>query len=157
VGSRGPAMRRRLRPLLPWLALALAAGALVLAAGCGFSRKLTGTQLANQPPHTVLFVNGAIDTVNHVVRLFWVGSDQAGTISGLEGKRKPPAPPADTAWHFTTRTDSVFTIQAPSGYTNPLFSVRAIDNKGARDPHPPQQRFEFSNQAPTVKLVQKPL
>ena len=46
---------------------------------------------------------------------------------------------------------------APSGYTNPVFSVRAIDNAGARDPNPPRQTFEFSNQAPMVKLVLKPL
>jgi hypothetical protein len=112
---------------------------------------------ANQPPHTVLFVNGAVDTVNHVVHLYWFGSDVDGTVSGFEWQMANPVAPADTAWHFTTRTDSLFVVQAPSGYTNPVFAVRAIDNAGARDPHPPHQDFEFSNQAPTVRFTTKPL
>jgi hypothetical protein len=139
------------------LALLSAVAGLGITAGCGFTRKLTGTQHANLPPHTVLFVNGAIDTVNHVVQLYWFGTDPDGFVAGFEWQMKNPVTPADTAWHFTTRTDSLFVVQTPSGYTNPLFSVRAIDNAGARDPSPPQQTFEFSNQAPTVTLLQKPL
>ena len=140
------------------LLLAFLAGvaALGVTAGCGLTKKLTGSQQANKPPHTVLFVNGAIDTVNHVVHLYWFGSDVDGTVAGFEWQMKNPVAPADTAWNFTTRTDSLFVVQAPAGYTNPVFSVRAIDNAGVRDPNPPRQLFEFSNQAPTVKLVQRP-
>jgi hypothetical protein len=145
---------KRLLLLLAGLALVFGLG---LTAGCGVTKKLTGSLHANQAPHTVLFVNGAIDTVNHVVHLYWFGSDVDGTISGFEWQMANPVAPADTAWHFTARTDSLFVVQAPSGYTNPVFSVRAIDNAGARDPHPPRQDFEFSNQAPTVKLTTKPL
>ena len=140
------------------LLLGILAGvaALGVTAGCGLTKKLTGSPHANQAPHTVLFVNGAIDTVNHVVHLYWFGSDVDGTISGFEWQMKNPVAPADTAWHFTPRTDSLFVVQAPQGYTNPVFSVRAIDNVGTRDPNPPRQLFEFSNQAPTVRLVQRP-
>jgi len=145
------------RRVLLLLGLLSAVAGLGVTAGCGLTRKLTGTQHANQPPHTVLFVNGAIDTVNHVVHLYWFGSDVDGAVSGFEWQMKNPVAPADTVWHFTANTDSLFTVLAPSGYTNPVFSVRAIDNAGARDPHPPRQTFEFSNQAPTVKLTQKPL
>ena len=147
----------------PRLVAVVASAALVLlglfaAGGCGrLTGKLTGAQKANLPPHTVLFVSGAIDTVNHVVHLFWFGTDPDGSVTGFEWQLENPVAPADTAWHFTRLTDSVFTVQAPSGYTNPQFSVRAIDNTGTRDPHPPRQTFEFSNQAPTVRLVQKPL
>ena len=144
------------RVLLLLVLLAAVAG-LGVTAGCGLTKKLTGTQHANQPPHTVLFVNGAIDTVNHVVHLYWFGSDADGAVAGFEWQMKNPVAPADSAWHFTTNTDSLFIVQAPAGYTNPVFSVRAIDNAGARDPNPPRQTFEFSNQAPTVKLTQKPL
>jgi hypothetical protein len=136
--------------------LAVVAG-LGATSGCGVTKKLTGSLHANQAPHTVLFVNGAIDTVNHVVHLYWFGSDVDGTISGFEWQMKNPVAPADTAWRFTTQTDSLFIVQTPAGYTNPVFSVRAIDNAGARDPSPPRQNFEFSNQAPTVRLTQKPL
>ncbi len=146
----------------PWRivpALLLMAGACLAAAvGCGsLTGKLTGTVNGNQPPNTVLFVNGPVDTVNHVVHLYWFGTDPDGTVEGFEWQLKNPVAPADTAWHFTTLTDSIFTVQAPDGYTNPVFSVRAIDNVGARDPSPPRQTFEFSNLAPTVRLVQKPL
>jgi hypothetical protein len=134
------------------------AGALLSAAGCGrLTGRLTGARHVNLPPHTVLFVNGTIDTVNHIVHLYWFGTDPDGAVSGFEWQLRNPVAPADTGWRFTTLTDSVFTVQTPAGYTNPVFSVRAIDDAGARDPNPPRQDFEFSNQAPTVRLVQKPL
>jgi hypothetical protein len=142
------------------LVLGLAVLALAMAAleGCGsLTGKLTGAPKDNTPPNTVLFVNGAVDTVNHVAHLYWFGSDPDGIVTGFEWQLRNPATPADTAWHFTTLTDSVFTIQAPSGYTDPIFSVRAIDNAGARDPSPPRQTFQFSNQAPTVRITGKPL
>jgi len=142
---------------------ALAAGgiglvlALGLASGCGrVTGRLTGTLHANQAPHTVLFVNGAIDTVNHIVHLYWFGTDADGSIAGFEWQVHDPGAPADTAWHFTTHTDSLFTAQAPDGFVQWTFSVRAVDNTGARDPRPPRQRFDLSNRAPTVQLVQKP-
>ena len=147
-----------MRRLLASLALALGALAFVAAAGCGkLTGKLTGVMNANKPPHTVLFVNGPVDTVNHIVHLFWFGTDPDGSVEGFEWQMKNPVAPADTAWHFTKLADSIFTVQAPAGYTNPVFSVRAIDNAGARDPNPPSQNFEFSNIAPTVRLLQKPL
>jgi fluoride ion exporter CrcB/FEX len=132
-------------------------GALVLAGCGGLTGKLTGTTKANLPPHTVLFVNGALDTVNHIVHLYWFGTDPDGVVQGFEWQLLNPADTTDKSWHFTTQSDSVFTVFTPAGYTNPVFSVRAIDNAGARDPSPPRQTFGFSNQAPTVKLLQKPL
>ena len=148
-------MRRLLAVTGLVLGIAGLAGAL---AGCGkLTGKLTGVTQPNVPPHTVLFVNGAVDTVNHIVHLFWFGTDPDGSVSGFEWKLENPVAPADTDWHFTTQSDSIFTVQAPSGFTATVFSVRAIDNVGARDPQPPRQSFQFSNQAPTVRLVQKPL
>ncbi len=138
---------------------AFVAGTLIAAAtGCGsLTGKLTGAMKQNTPPNTVLFVNGPVDTVNHVVHLYWFGSDPDGSVEGFEWQLKNPVAPADTAWNFTTLTDSIFTVQAPDGYTAPVFSVRAVDNAGARDPSPPRQTFQFSNQAPTVRLTGKPL
>ncbi|HEY6193647.1 MAG TPA: hypothetical protein VI504_01280 [Candidatus Eisenbacteria bacterium] len=152
-----------MRRALVFTALLLAGVALLGAialglAGCGkLTGKLTGVTHGNTPPHTVLFVNGAVDTVNHVVHLFWFGTDPDGNIAGFEWQLLNPADTTDKSWHFTTKSDSVFTVFTPSGYTTPVFSVRAIDNAGARDPHPPVQTFEFSNLPPTVTLVQKPL
>jgi len=148
-----------MRRAIAVVGLVLGVGALFAElTGCGtLTGKLTGVKKANQPPHTVLFVNGPVDTVNHIVHLYWFGTDPDGNVTGFEWQMKNPVAPADTAWHFTTQSDSVFTVQAPAGFTNPVFTVRAIDNDGARDPHPPVQNFKFSNQAPTVTLVLKPL
>ena len=139
-------MRALIRLALPLATLA------VLGLGCG----VKGTLRPDLPPETTLFVNGAVDTVNHVVRLYWFGTDTDGTVEGYEIRFKSPVAPADTAWVFTTRTDSVFTVAAPSGFAAPVFEVRAIDNIGQKDATPARQDFSFSNQPPTVTLSQKP-
>lgn len=126
--------------------------AVVVLAGCA-KRRIVG--IDNLPPETTLFVQGALDTVNHVVRLYWFGSDPDGEVVGFELRMENPAQPADTQWVFTTRTDSTFTIYTPSGYTAPRFAVRAIDNQGKRDPTPAQADFQFSNLPPTVRFTQR--
>ena len=83
-----------MRRVLLLLALLSAVAGLGITAGCGFTKKLTGSLHANQPPHTVLFVNGAIDTVNHVVHLYWFGTDVDGTVIGFEWQMKNPVAPA---------------------------------------------------------------
>jgi hypothetical protein len=117
---------KRLRVL--GLVLAVAA-AFAAAAGCGLTHKLTGTTHDNKPPETVLFVNGDLDTVNHVVHLYWFGTDSDGKVKGFEWRLMNPEAPADTVWQFTTLTDSIFTVLTPQGYTDTRFSVRAVDDK----------------------------
>lgn len=133
-------------------ALAVAGGLVWSAAGCSPRNMLA----PNLPPETILFVQGPVDTVNHVVRLFWFGSDQDGFVVRYELRFLNPANPADTAWVATTRTDSVFTVFTPGGLTMPQFEVRAIDDAGAVDPSPARQDFTFSNQPPAVSLVGEP-
>lgn len=139
-------MRALVRLALPAALLAL------LAAGCG----LKGTLRPNLAPETTLFVNGPVDTVNHVVRLYWFGSDVDGSIAGFEIRFLNPVVPADTNWVFTTRTDSVFTVPTPNGFAAPVFEVRAIDNTGLRDATPAREDFSFSNKPPVVTLSIKP-
>ena len=139
-----------------FLALALigaCVAAAILSGGCSPLKK---TLVPNEPPHTVLFVSGTLDTVNHTVHLHWLGTAAHGYIAGYELRVLNPLAPADTAWHFTVRTDSIFTIYTPTGYAAPVVQVRAIDDQGVRDPHPASQAFQFSNQPPVVKLVGKP-
>ncbi|HYM80726.1 MAG TPA: hypothetical protein VEY91_04845, partial [Candidatus Limnocylindria bacterium] len=96
-----------------WLyAVALGVLAIVIAAG-GCSPK--STLVPNVPPETSLFVQGPVDTVNHVVHLFWFGSDPDGDVAGFEVRFKNPDAPADTQWTVTTRTDSLFTVFTPTG------------------------------------------
>ena len=47
-----------------------------------------------------------------------------GSIAGFEWQVHDPGAPADTAWHFTTHTDSLFIAQAPGGFVQWTFSVR---------------------------------
>lgn len=139
-------MRRVLATLL------LLCTSAALLAGCG----LKGTLKPDLPPETILFVTGPVDTVNHVVRLNWYGTDVDGEVVGYELRFLNPAAPAETAWVYTTRTDSLFTIFTPEGYTRPVFEVRAIDGGGQRDPTPARNDFQFSNQKPTVRITSGP-
>lgn len=139
-------MRTLLRLLLP-LALLVA-----VIAGCG----VTGKIKPNQAPETTLFISGNVDTVNHVVHLHWFGSDVDGNVAGYEIRLLNPVQPAETAWVSTLRADSVMSVLAPSGFTAPVFEVRAFDNEGLRDPSPARQDFKFSNKPPTVQLIGRP-
>jgi hypothetical protein len=134
-----------LRPALRLLTLALGV-ACVLAAGCSAKKTL----VPDLPPQTSLFVQGPVDTVNHVVHLFWYGSDVDGSVVGFEFRLISSLAPADTDWKFTAKLDSVFTIFTPGGYAAPRFEVRAIDNSGQRDPTPAVEDFQFSNHPPIV-------
>jgi predicted small lipoprotein YifL len=149
--------RPRLGPgVLAILAVTLAAGALL--AGCG----VKGTLVPNLPPETVVFVSGPVDTLNHVVHLRWFGSDPDGSVSRFDFRWVYPAGqgPAgydSSLWIPTTRTDSTFTLYAPTGYTMPTFVVRAVDNQGLPDPTPARETFQFKNQPPVVHLTNLPL
>jgi hypothetical protein len=138
----------------------------ILLAGCAKKKLLA---IANLPPETTLFVQGSVDTVNHLVHLYWFGSDPDGDVVGFELRFKNPAQPADTQWSFTTRTDSTLAVFTPTGYAMPVFEIRAIDGSptprpadaasgspsGARDPTPARQDFQFSNQPPTVRFTDR--
>ena len=130
-----------------WLAL--------MAAACLAGCSAKGTLVPNVPPETTLFVQGPVDTVSHTVHLYWFGSDPDGEVVAFELRFRNPAAPADTQWVRTTRSDSIFTVFAPEGYTAPTFEVRAIDNQGAVDPTPAVEDFQFRNQAPTVTLLHR--
>ena len=142
-------MVRRL-DAVSWILVAVTL--LAIAAGCSPKRTL----VPNLPPETTLFVQGPVDTVNHVVRLFWFGSDPDGDVAGFEVRFHNPEAPADTEWHFTQSTDIQFTVFTPNGVTQPLFEVRAIDNTGLRDPTPAREDFTFSNRPPTVDFISAP-
>ena len=139
-------MRRPLR-FAPILALVAA-----VAAGCSNSKTFS----PDLPPETTLFVSGKLDTVNHVARLHWFGSDQDGQVVGFEFRFRRLDPPADSSWHFTTANDSLFTVYSPAGHTLPVFEVRAVDDAGQPDPSPAGADFAFSNQPPVVKFIDAP-
>jgi hypothetical protein len=135
-----------------------AALACVVAAGCG----VKGTMAPNVAPETVVFVEGPVDTVNHVVHLRWFGSDVDGQVVRYEYKfiypaGQEPAQYDSSAWFSTVRKDSIFAVYTPSGYSMPTFVVRSIDDEGVADPTPARQTFQFKNDPPSVTLVGNPV
>ncbi len=140
-----------MRRLITTTAL-FATAATFLFALFGCSHKLTGVPVGNKPPQTLLFVQGPVDTVNHLVHLYWIGTDDDGYVRGYETKMVNPEDTvaADSAWHYTTAADSVVAVYTPAGHARPTFYVRAIDNLGARDPHPAVQTFLFRNHPPVI-------
>ena len=122
-------------------------------ASCG---KIGGSLKPRSLPETLIFVEGPLDTVNHVVTLHWFGTDEAGFIAGYEVRLLNPEQPADSSWRFTASTDTVITVFTPQGAVSPVFEVRAVDDHGDRDPTPARQLFNFRNTPPMVQLTLRP-
>ena len=117
------------------------------------------TLAPNIPPETYLFVQGAVDTVNHRIHLYWYGTDPDGQVAAYDyrilwgGK-------ADTSWIRLpcaltgVCTDSVFTVfTGDSLVVNPTFQFRAVDNDSAVDETPASQPFTLRNLPPVVKIT----
>jgi len=122
---------------------------LAVAAGCG----VKGTMAPNAAPETVVFVEGPVDTVNHVVHLRWFGSDVDGQVVRYEYKfiyqaGQEPSGYDSSAWFSTVRKDSIFAVYTPNGYSMPTFVIRSIDDEGIADPTPARQTFQFKNDPP---------
>jgi hypothetical protein len=135
----------------------VAAAIAVGATGCSPKKVLA----PNAEPQTTLFVQfDAADTVSHTVHhevhLYWYGTDSDGYVVAYDVRFIDPGGPADPPWTRTTRTDSLFTVQVPTGSLAPTFEVRSIDDDGAIDETPASQQLSLSNAAPTVTLRDPP-
>src|SRR5689334_6280745 len=132
--------------------------ALGLLAGCAKGKI---TRVGDLPPTTSIFVQFTPDSlaqkhaVNHLVHLYWFGSDPDGDVVGFDIRFVQPGqiPPDTVKWFRTTRQDSLIAVYTPTGYATPFFQVRAVDNAGLVDPNPATQQFAFTNQPPTLQLV----
>ena len=140
-------------------ALVVLALMLALAAGCG---KKKNVLLPDLRPETTVFVQfdpltGNHD-VNHIVHLYWSGTDTDGDVVAFEFRFVYPGELADTVtWHYTAQSDSAFSVYTPNDTQTPTFEVRAIDNSGLKDLSPAFQIFSFTNQAPTLRLTPRRL
>lgn len=149
-----------------WFRRSLAAAAIATIAtiagmatlvGCSAKGALT----PNAEPETNVFVQfDATDTldhtVNHEVHLYWFGSDVDGFVTAYDIRFVDPGGPADPPWTRTPESDSLFTVQVPTGAATPTFQVRAVDNDGAVDASPAQQQFSLENAAPILVLLDPP-
>jgi hypothetical protein len=126
-----------------------------IALGCAKSKRV---MLGNLPPETSLFVQGAVDTVNHRIHVYWFGTDPDGEVVAYAFRWVYPPPSSQNPKWDTLAcalpgrcTDSLFTLQTgDSDVVSPRFEIYAIDNQGAPDPTPAEQTFLLSNQGPTV-------
>jgi len=95
----------------------------------------------NRPPDTYLTGFPAESTTTvYNVHLYWYGNDVDGVVTGYEYAITDSLPLADDtlAYHYTTRTDSIFRIQVSeqAQVLGHRFYIRAIDNEGQVDPEP---------------------
>lgn len=116
---------------------------------------ISGTPDGNIPPNTYLTLDGINRSDDNrlvsQVRIRWWGDDPDGYIAGYEFAIQDTT---EGNWTFTTRTDSIFVLPIPLGNdkADVLFSVRAIDNEGLRDPNPPSLTFPIVNSNPSIQL-----
>lgn len=124
--------------------------AVIALAAC--KKDFDGDEKANQAPDTFVVA----DTINRQgndrftsqVQIQWWASDADGYVDGYEYRIN------DSAWKFTRRQDSTFLLIIPGTQDtfDFKFEVRAIDNKGERDPSPALLYYPVKNTAPTVNF-----
>jgi hypothetical protein len=116
---------------------------------------ISGTPGENIPPNTYLTLDGINRSDDNrlvsQVRIRWWGDDPDGFITGYEFAIQDTT---EGNWTFTTKTDSIFVLPIPLGNdrADVLFSVRAIDNEGLRDPNPPSLVFPIVNSEPAIQF-----
>jgi hypothetical protein len=121
---------------------------------------IQGEKIVNKKPETTLPTDTIIrfggDRYNTNVFLQWNGDDADGIVVGYEFTFDSLLND-QTIWNYTTRTDSVFPMQIPLGNDslNFVFSVRAIDNEGEKDPTPARLWVPIKNSAPSIKFILK--
>lgn len=148
--------------------------------GCG-EGAVVGDSLRNSPPNTEVTATPPVLTASGFsVSFNWTGSDADGEIEGFEWRISNNGADGivdvqDTVevnlpWSFTTVTDSTFMVQAdldsfPPDSTDPrqrprdfrfwqthTFFVRAVDEKGGKDPSPANVSFTATTLAPTAQI-----
>jgi hypothetical protein len=133
----------------------------ILIQGCDSG--LDGNLNENIPPKTSLTVNEINlpegERLISQVNISWWGDDPDGYIVGYEIFIGEGHEDADAQWDYTTRTDSVFVLPIPEGEldANVRFTVRAVDNQGARDPNPPSLVFPIRNSPPSISFINNEL
>ncbi len=107
---------------------------------------LTTAENRNQVPDTYLTGAPAESvTTFYKVHFHWYGNDSDGRVVGYEYAISDslPADEDTLTYHYTTRTDSIFTFQvgASQQVLGHRFYIRAIDDEGAVDPVPAWRFF----------------
>jgi hypothetical protein len=168
------------RRSVAWL-VALLTGAQVLA-GCGND---TGLENPNVPPETTIpaSVPGEGNSVHHIITIFYSGRDFDGTVrsyeylvhtyprsvASLDEIVVPTPADDDPRWTLTNSSNADLFLTADTLRADPggdigegrqdrwhTFFVRAIDNKGEKDPTPDSRTFNAYTTGPRM-FLQEPL
>jgi hypothetical protein len=87
--------------------------------------KLVDNPLSNQPPTTKIFLDSTTTQQQSNIHLYWSGDDPDGNIVGFYFSWD------GTHWFFTTKNDSLFSLQIGAVDTIYAFRVSAVDNSGS--------------------------
>ncbi len=144
----------RIKQLLPTVLL------LVLFLG-SCKDPITGERHENLPPTTKLTVEsinrGDDFRLSSQIKISWFGSDPDGYVIGYEYAINDTS---ESAWSFTTKTDSTFILPITPGenQADVFFKVRAIDNENLKDPIGASLVYPIINSRPTVSInsIQSP-
>ncbi len=116
---------------------------------------ITGDRNENKAPSTNLTVE-AINRGNDFrlssqIKISWFGIDPDGYVIGYEYAINDTS---ESAWTFTTKTDSTFILPITPGQQNDdvLFKVRAVDNENLRDPDGARLVYPVVNSKPEVAI-----
>lgn len=107
---------------------------------------------ANQAPDSSIFLKeihlDGNDRLKSQIELYWSGSDVDGKVVAYEISFD------NVNWHYTTSSDSLFKLSLIPGQDtlDVDFYVRAIDDKGAKDPTPAYLRIPIKNTPPTLGI-----
>lgn len=131
---------------------------LIIVAMTACDSGLDGQLNENIPPTTSLTVNEINlpegERLVSQVNISWWGDDPDGYVVGFELYIGDPSNIGENDWTFTTSNDSTFILPIEEGSQDADvdFTVRAVDNEGARDPEPPTVTFPITNSPPVVQF-----
>lgn len=169
-------MTRLLRAMI---ATAVLAGGL---AGCSTDTELGGVRVPNSRPDTrVTGQPPTLLEAGYAAQFNWTGSDPDGRIMGFEWKISdngldgisardtltvdPLTGAVLNPWRYTTANDSTFFVLAdqegfpgdpvtgPRSFRSHSLFIRAVDDKGAKDPTPAYISFTSTTIVPTCRVV----
>ncbi|MEY4875601.1 MAG: hypothetical protein RL708_750 [Bacteroidota bacterium] len=130
----------------------------IIASFASCKKQLIGDINANKNPETHTIIDTIIRNGNtrfpSLVKINWWGDDADGFIVAYEYTFDKNIT-ASTQWKKLKGLDSTFTLITPAGIDTAdfIFSVRAIDNKGAVDESPARVRYPVKNSAPTITFT----
>ncbi len=126
---------------------------------------ISGTPNDNAPPTTELSVRASTlvgqieeaDRLSSTIALSWSGTDPDGFVAAYELRYYADGgatPGPEVGWTRTTARDTTILLPIARGSrtANVVVEVRAIDNKGAKDPTPARTVFPIRNSPPSIEI-----